>query len=258
MSSLLKEKRFSFPKSLYSTHDTIRFFVANKPNALILDFFAGSGTTMHAVNLLNAEDGGHRRCIMVTNNEVSADEAKMLKDKGYQPAMRNGKAWHRPLCYLATHGLFHRGARCEWTNLSRAIILQRASDAYGGRFQGKCGILQTWVLGSNSGFSRYALFGNAAYVVVENWCKRKMPGIDRRANAGHADLAGESICSLINENTFADFAEKLAEHPEIQTVFLATDYEVNYQSMVKNLNVANAYQLYRDYLDHFRVNRGRN
>ena len=42
----------------------------NKPNALILDFFAGSGTTLHAVNLLNKEDGGHRRCIMVTNNEI--------------------------------------------------------------------------------------------------------------------------------------------------------------------------------------------
>jgi adenine-specific DNA-methyltransferase len=39
---------------------------------------------------------------------------------------------------------------------------------------------------------------------------------------------------------------------------LATDYEVNYQSMVKNLNVTEAYQLYRDYLDHFRMNRGRN
>lgn len=78
-------KRFSFPKSLYAVHDVIRFFVTNNPNALIVDFFAGSGTTMHAVNLLNAEDGGHRRCIMVTNNEVSADEAKMLKDKGYQP-----------------------------------------------------------------------------------------------------------------------------------------------------------------------------
>lgn len=64
-------KRFDYPKSLYAVHDTIRFFVANKPNALIIDFFAGSGTTMHAVNLLNAEDGGHRRCIMVTNNEVS-------------------------------------------------------------------------------------------------------------------------------------------------------------------------------------------
>jgi adenine-specific DNA-methyltransferase len=38
-------------------------------NALILDFFAGSGTTLHAVMQLNAEDGGNRQCILVTNNE---------------------------------------------------------------------------------------------------------------------------------------------------------------------------------------------
>ncbi len=38
-------------------------------NATILDFFAGSGTTLHAVMKLNAEDGGHRKCILVTNNE---------------------------------------------------------------------------------------------------------------------------------------------------------------------------------------------
>ena len=61
-------------------------------------------------------------------------------------------------------------------------------------------------------------------------------------------LPENQFAVLINENTFADFAEKLAEHPEIQTVFLATDYEVNYQSMVKNLNVENAYQLYRGLL----------
>ena len=62
---------------------------------------------------------------------------------------------------------------------------------------------------------------------------------------------------LANENFFAMFAEELAQHPEIQTVFLATDYDINYRSMVKNLNVQNTYQLYRDYLDHFRLNRGR-
>lgn len=78
-------RRFSFPKSLYAVHDTIRFFVANKPNALIVDFFAGSGTTLHAVNLLNAEDGGHRRCIMVTNNEVSDAEAKEMAKRGLKP-----------------------------------------------------------------------------------------------------------------------------------------------------------------------------
>ena len=78
-------KRFNYPKSIYAVHDTIRFFIANKPNALIVDFFAGSGTTLHAVNLLNAEDGGNRRCIMVTNNEVSAEEAKSLSEQGYHP-----------------------------------------------------------------------------------------------------------------------------------------------------------------------------
>ena len=86
-------KRFSFPKSLYAVHDTIRFFVANKPNALIVDFFAGSGTTLHAVNLLNAEDGGNRRCVMVTNNEVSAEEETRLKRAGYHPGQDEWEKW---------------------------------------------------------------------------------------------------------------------------------------------------------------------
>ena len=38
-------------------------------NYVVLDFFAGSGTTLHATMQLNAEDGGHRQCILVTNNE---------------------------------------------------------------------------------------------------------------------------------------------------------------------------------------------
>ena len=111
LNSIIGEKRFTFPKSLYAIHDTIRFFVANKPNALIVDFFAGSGTTMHAVNLLNAEDGGHRRCIMVTNNEVSADEAKMLQDKGCQPGdveweklgIAHYVTWPRTVCAIEGH-----------------------------------------------------------------------------------------------------------------------------------------------------------
>ena len=86
-------KRFDFPKSLYAVHDTIRFFVAEKPNALVVDFFAGSGTTLHAVNLLNAEDGGNRRCVMVTNNEVSAEEENKLKRAGYHPGQGEWEKW---------------------------------------------------------------------------------------------------------------------------------------------------------------------
>ena len=43
--------------------------IASDSNSIILDFFAGSGTTMQATMQLNAEDGGHRQCILVTNNE---------------------------------------------------------------------------------------------------------------------------------------------------------------------------------------------
>lgn len=58
---------------------TLRFYVGSKKDALIVDFFSGSGTTLHAVNLLNTEDGGRRRCVMVTNNEVSEAEIKCLR-----------------------------------------------------------------------------------------------------------------------------------------------------------------------------------
>ena len=81
---MLGAGRFTFPKSLYSTLDTINFVVANKPNAIVLDFFAGSGTTQHAVNLLNKIDGGNRTCIMVTNNELSQEEETRLKKQGYK------------------------------------------------------------------------------------------------------------------------------------------------------------------------------
>ena len=76
---------FSFPKSLYATHDSIASIVRRKKDALILDFFAGSGTTLNAINLLNYEDGGSRRCILITNNEVSDSDAKELIKYGNVP-----------------------------------------------------------------------------------------------------------------------------------------------------------------------------
>ncbi len=60
----------------------MRFFVKEKTNAIILDFFSGSGTTAHAVMRLNRQDGGNRQCISVTNNEVAADEQKALREQG--------------------------------------------------------------------------------------------------------------------------------------------------------------------------------
>ncbi len=76
---------FTFPKALYSTKDAVASIVRNNHNALIVDFFAGSGTTLNAVNLLNAIDEGNRRCILVTNNEVAADDSKGLIEQQHSP-----------------------------------------------------------------------------------------------------------------------------------------------------------------------------
>ncbi len=56
---------FSYPKSIYAVQDFIASTTHEDPEALILDFFAGSGTTAHAVINLNREDGGRRKYILV-------------------------------------------------------------------------------------------------------------------------------------------------------------------------------------------------
>lgn len=262
-STLLRQflpgRRFPFPKSLYAVRDTIRFFVSSKPDALIVDFFAGSGTTMHAVNLLNAEDGGHRRCIMVTNNEVSADEAKMLKDKGCQPGdaeweklgIAHYVTWPRTVCSIEGHDVNGNPLKGDYLGSEPLMHMADGFKANAAFF--KLGFLDPTAVSLGMRFSEML-----PTLWLKTGAKGKCPELTGEQVPDMLILPENQFAVLINENTFADFAEKLAEHPEIQTVFLATDYEVNYQSMVKNLNVTEAYQLYRDYLDHFRVNRRRN
>jgi len=83
--AIMPGREFPFPKSLYAVEDALRFFVSEKPTAVVLDFFSGSGTTAHAVFRLNKQDGGVRRSISVTNNEVSAEEQTALIKRGLRP-----------------------------------------------------------------------------------------------------------------------------------------------------------------------------
>lgn len=64
---IFNSKKFDYPKPLALIKYIIR--MVSKPNSIIFDAFAGSGTTLHATMELNKEDGGHRQCILVTNNE---------------------------------------------------------------------------------------------------------------------------------------------------------------------------------------------
>ena len=64
---IIGKEKFNFPKSLYLIEDILK--ISSKKNSIILDFFAGSGTTGHAVLKLNKEDKGNRQFILCTNNE---------------------------------------------------------------------------------------------------------------------------------------------------------------------------------------------
>ena len=112
---LNRGQAFDFPKSLYAVLQCLYASVKDNPSALIVDFFAGSGTTLHAVNLLNAEDNGKRRCILVTNNEVSEAEAQLLTERGYQPG---DPEWEK-------HGICRS---VTWPRTEYSILGKRADD----------------------------------------------------------------------------------------------------------------------------------
>jgi adenine-specific DNA-methyltransferase len=65
VNSLIEGSGFTFPKSLWAVYDPVEAVTGKDKDAIILDFFAGSATTAHAVMQLNADDGGNRQFIMV-------------------------------------------------------------------------------------------------------------------------------------------------------------------------------------------------
>ena len=83
-----KKELFSFPKPTELLFHLISYFLPN--DSLILDFFSGSATTAHAVMKLNAEDGGHRKFIMVQLPEVT-DEKSEARKAGYKNICEIGK-----------------------------------------------------------------------------------------------------------------------------------------------------------------------
>lgn len=81
LSDILQSGSFSFPKSV----ELVSLLISLHPNsnAIVLDFFAGSGTTAQAVAELNKEDGGRRQCILVTDGgktEVTGESSKNSKE----------------------------------------------------------------------------------------------------------------------------------------------------------------------------------
>lgn len=245
-------KRFSYPKSLYSERDIINFFVANKPNALIVDFFAGSGTTLHAVNLINSEDDGKRRCILVTNNEVSEAENMELSAKGYHPG---DEEWEK-------YGI------ARYVTWPRTVSSVLGVDVDGKPLKGN-------YLGSdrpmkegfhtNVAFFKLGFLDKTAIALGQQlnelmpilWLKSgangKCPVIHEK-DRDMIILPDNRFAVLVNEKRFRDFSIEVNNHPNIRMLYFVTDSDAGYREMISCFPDKEVYQLYRDYLDSFRIN----
>lgn len=247
--------RFSYPKSLYAVEDTLRFFVKNKRNAVIVDFFAGSGTTLHAVNLLNAEDDGMRKCIMVTNNEVSEDEAKELSSKGYNPGDTEWEelgiaryvTWPRTVCSIEGHDVNGKPLEGSYVGLDQPMADGFKSNAV----YFKLGFLDK---------TSVALGRQLAELFPVLWLKAGSHGLCPHLEDDKVRmlvLPENQFAILMDEKHFQEFDAKVQKYPEIQTIFIVTDSEAGYREMISGYAGKDTFQLYRDYLDNFRINTGR-
>lgn len=372
VSSIIGKKRtFDFPKSLYSERDAIAAVVRDRKDALILDFFAGSGTTLNAINLLNAEDGGRRRCIIVTNNELSSEDSTRLKSEGYQP---NDSVWQQMgICQAVTwprtkYSIL--GKRDDGTILDgryymtntvkkefdrnfyqlnfvvsnpskqqkkQIISLLRdkngktqlpqklvddsgfiVSEDYNASVLFDIAVTDEWLmelqgqdqitdfyivtddkrefvaikekvselLGNYSeeiadvrpmsdGFKANAAFFKLSFLdktavalgrqfrelLPVLWMKAgaigKYPTLESDTLPDMLILPENKMAVLIDEIYYSEFDAQLDQHPEIQTVFIVTDSESAYRTMIRTYEGKACYQLYRDYLDNFRINTGR-
>lgn len=253
LGNIFGDRRFTFPKSLYAVRDCLYFFTANNPNALIVDFFAGSGTTLHAVNLLNAEDGGNRRCILVTNNEVSDDEAKTLKKQGYQPGDEEWEklgiaryvTWPRTVCSITGQDVNGNPLKGEYLGSEISMC-----DGFAANVEYfKLGFLDK---------SSVALGQQFREILPMLWLKAGAVG--KRPVLADGELPdmlipeSSNFAVLIDERYFGAFLAEIEARPDIEYVYLVTNSEDAYREMGSRIRTRNVTQLYRDYIDNFVIN----
>lgn len=257
-----RSRAFSYPKSLYAVADSLSMIVRNNPNALIVDFFAGSGTTLHAVNLLNSEDGGRRRCILVTNNEVSDAEAQTLTKQGYKPGDEEWEklgiaryvTWPRTVCSIEGHDVNGEPLKGNYLGSDRPMAdgFSANADYF------KLGFLDKTMVALGRQFQELL-----PLLWLKSGAHGECPSFEPKDKTGGDRLPDMLIfpknhfAVLRAEEAFETFRDKVNALPEIETVFIVTDYEAGYRTMTGQLNAPATYQLYRDYLDNFRINHGR-
>ncbi len=253
LSNFLPDKKFPFPKSLFAVEDALRFFITNKPQAIILDFFAGSGTTAHAVIRLNRQDGGRRQCISVTNNEVAADEQKALRQKGLRPG---DPEWEK-------HGI------CDYFTKPRVAAAITGKTPDGEPIKGDYKFTDEFPMAE--GFEENAEFFTLTYEAEKSvshnlaytriapllWLRAGSRGkrIDKLPVEGWVVTDAYGLLTEVDQAT--PFIEGMTQAKDARVAFIVTDDDRRFQSVAKRLpKGVEPVRLYESYLTNFSFTNG--
>lgn len=245
---ILPRRKFPYPKSLYAVEDSLRFYVLNKPEAVILDFFSGSGTTAHAVMRLNRQDGGCRQCISVTNNEVAASEQKALREQGLRPG---DAEWEK-------HGI------CDYITKPRVAAAITGKTPGGEPIKGDYKFNDEFPVAD--GFEENAEFFTLTYetpVAVNHnrafariapllWLRAGSRGrrIDKLPEAGWEVV--EAYGLLVDVDCASPFVKAVGKAKELRIAYIVTDDDRRFQAISKRLpDGVEPVRLYESYLTNF-------
>ena len=245
---LLGDRRFPFPKSLYAVEDALRIFVKEKQNAVVLDFFSGSGTTAHAVMRLNHQDGGQRQCISVTNNEVAADEQKALRERGLRPG---DAEWEK-------HGI------CDYITKPRVAAAISGNTPDGEPIKGYYKFTDEFSMAE--GFEENAEFFTLTYetpVSINHnrafariapllWLRAGSKGrcIDKLPDAGWE--VAEAYGLLVDVDRATPFIKAVVKAKDLRVAYIVTDDDRRFQAIARRLpDGVEPVRLYESYLTNF-------
>jgi adenine-specific DNA-methyltransferase len=250
---MMPDRKFPFPKSLYAVEDALRFFVKDNPDAVILDFFAGSGTTAHAVMRLNRQDGGRRQCISVTNNEVAADEQVALRKKGLRPGDPGWEQW----------GI------CDYITKPRVEAAITGKTPSGEPIKGDYKFTDDFPM--SEGFEENAEFFTLTYqkpVAVSHnhafeqiapllWMRAGSQGqrIQTLPDAGWAVVERYGLLTDLDHATA--FCKAVASTNGLRVAFIVTNDDRRFQAVARRLpESVESVRLYESYLSNFRFANG--
>ena len=246
--AMLPQRVFPYPKSLYAVEDALKTVTKDKRDALIVDFFSGSGTTAHAVMRLNHQDGGHRCSISITNNEVSEDETKKLIKRG----LRQGDPDWEAL------GI------CRYITKPRVTAAITGKTPEGDSIKGDYKFTDEFPMAD--GFEENAVFFDLTYedpdavelgVAFEEiapllWLRAGSRGsIIKHEQPGFA--MADAYAVLFDFASVGAFIDAVKQNASIGCAYVITDDTARYASVKAQLPGLDVVRLYENYLQSFKI-----